>query len=200
MELTSAVARRRMTRNFTGRPPAPGVIDGLLDAARKAPSAGFTQGVDLVVLEGPEETVRFWEATTDKAWRQRSSRYPGLVRAPVVVLIFCDPAAYVARYAEPDKVPAPGEPAVEWVVPFWFVDAAFCTMSLLLLAVDAGLGAAFLGNFRGEEPLRKALGVPEDRRWLGAVLLGEAAAPDPPSGSLRRGRRPLDEAVHRGRW
>jgi nitroreductase len=200
MELTAAVARRRMTRNFTGRPPEPGIIDGLVAQALRAPSAGFTQGVDLVVLEGPEETARYWEATTDEAWRQRSSRYPGLVRAPVVVLPFCDPAAYAARYAEPDKAPARGEAPVEWVVPFWFVDAAFCTMSLLLLAADAGLGAAFLGNFRGEGALRTALGVPEGQRWLGAVLLGEATTPDPPSSSLRRGRRPVDEAVHRGGW
>jgi nitroreductase len=200
VELTAVVERRRMTRNFTGRPPGPGVVDALLARALRSPSAGFTQGVDLVVLEGPQQTARYWEATTDEAWRQRSRRYPGLVRAPVVVLPFCDPKAYAARYAEPDKAPAPGEPPVEWVVPFWFVDAAFCAMSLLLLAADAGLGAAFLGNFRGEAALCAALGVPEGRRWLGAVLLGEPATPDPPSASLGRRRRPVDEVVHRGGW
>ncbi len=199
MELTAALSRRRMTRNFSGRPPSPGVVDALVGRALTAPSAGFTQGVDLVVLEGPDQTARYWAATSDEAWRRRSSRYPGLVRAPVVVLPFCDPDAYVARYAEADKARS-GEPPVEWVVPFWFVDAAFCTMSLLLLAADAGLGAAFLGNFRGEDALRAALGVPAGHRWLGAVLLGEAASPDPPSASLRRGRRPFDETVHRGGW
>ena len=46
---------------------------------------------------------------------------------------------------------------VEWVVPYWYVDAAFATMTLLLGATEAGIGAAFLGNFRGED--RAAGGV-----------------------------------------
>ena len=41
-------------------------------------------------------------------------------------------------------------------------------MTLLLGAADRGLGAAFLGNFRGEDALRTALGVPAGSSWLGA--------------------------------
>jgi nitroreductase len=80
------------------------------------------------------------------------------------------------------------------------VDTAFATMTLLLGASDRGIGAAFLGNFRGEERLRRVLGVPERLRWLGAVLLGEAARPDPDPSSLARPRRTLADSVHRGRW
>ena len=199
MELSEAVRRRRMTRNFSGRPLDPDVVDTLLADALRAPSAGNTQGCELVVLTGPVETARYWEATTDEAWRSRSGRFEGLSRAPVVVLPFADPEAYAARYREPDKARPDGTP-VEWVVPFWFVDAAHLSMTLLLGAADRRIGAAFLGNFRGEESLRTALGVPERFRWLGAVLLGEAARPDPPSTSLARGRRPFAEVVHRGGW
>lgn len=199
MELTDALRRRHMTRNFTGRPLAPGVLDAMLADALRAPSAGNAQGVDLVVLEGPGQTARYWDTTTDEAWRARSSRFAGLSRAPVVVLPFADPETYRARYTEPDKA-RPDGGDVEWVVPFWYVDAAYATMALLLRAVDEGLGAAFLGNFRGEAALKSALGVPEGCRWLGAVLLGEPARPDPPSASLARGRRPLGDAVHRGSW
>ena len=199
MELSEVAKRRRMTRNFTGRPPDPGVVDRLLQAALRAPSAGNTQGREFVVLEGPDQTGPFWEATTDEAWRSASRRFAGLSRAPVVVLPFADPEAYVARYREPDKVRGDGR-EVEWVVPYWYVDAAFATMTLLLGATEAGIGAAFLGNFRGESRLHEALGVPDRMRWLGAVLLGEAAEPDPPSSSAARPRRTLDESVHRGFW
>lgn len=199
MELREAVRRRHMTRNFTGRPPPPGLVTDLLADALQAPSAGYSQGRELVVLEGTDQTSLFWEATTDDSWRSRSSRFAGLSRAPVVILPYGDPEAYASRYKEADKVRADGV-ETEWVVPFWFVDAAYATMTLLLGATDAGLGAAFLGNFRGEETLAASLGVPDRFRWLGAVLLGEAAAPDPPSVSLSRGRRPFDEMVHRGRW
>lgn len=199
MELTEAVRRRRMVRNFSGRPLDPGVLDRLLEGALRAPSAGNTQGREFVVLEGPDQTSGYWEATTDPAWRARSRRYQGMARAPVVVLPFADPEGYRARYREPDKSAPGGEP-VEWIVPFWWVDAAFATMTLLLGAVDAGLGAAFLGNFRGEDALRDALGVPARLRWLGAVLVGEPQAPDPASSSARRPTRTLADAVHRGGW
>ena len=117
----------------------------------------------------------------------------------MVVLVFADPEAYAARYREPDKA-LPDGLEVEWVVPFWFVDASFATMTLLLAAADRGVGAAFLGNFRGEDRLRTSLGVPVRLRWLGAVLLGQGAEPDPASSSARRHRRTLEESVHRAGW
>ncbi len=199
MEFHEAVERRHMTRNFRDTPLDPTVLEGLLGEALRAPSAGNTQGRDLVVLEGPEQTGRYWEATTDADWRARSRRFDGMRRAPVVVLAFSDPDAYVDRYAEPDKA-RPDGLEVEWVVPYWHVDAAFAVMTLLLGAADRRLGAAFLGNFRGEDTLRAEVGVPVGRRWLGAVLLGEPALPDPPSTSAARPRRSVDDSVHRGHW
>ena len=199
MEYAEAVRRRRMTRNFRDAPLAPGILAELLSAALSAPSAGNTQGRDLVVLEGAEQTASYWDATTDAPWRAGSRRFEGMARAPVVVLAFSDPDAYVDRYAEPDKAPADGA-EVEWIVPYWHVDAAFALMTLLLGAADRGVGAAFLGNFRGEDALKSALGVPARMRWLGAVLLGEPELPDPPSTSAGRPRRPVAESVHHGRW
>jgi nitroreductase len=198
MELSEAVRARRMTRNFSGRELPPGLLDSMLADALRAPSAGNTQGREFVVLEGASQTSLYWQAATDEGWRSRSRRFEGMSRAPVIVLPFADPEAYMARYREPDKSPRGTD--VEWVVPYWFVDAAFATMALLLGATDRGLGAAFLGNFRGEDALRAVLGVPDRLRWLGAVLLGEPLQPDPPSTSAGRARRTLEESVHRGGW
>ena len=198
MELSDAIRGRRMTRAFTGEPVEPDVVDELAALALRAPSAGNTQGRDLVVLTQAAHRSRFWEAATDEAWRQRSRRFAGLSRAPVVVLAVADPEAYDARYREPDK----DEPAgtTGWPVPYWHVDAGFVALQLLLLAEDAGLGAAFLGNFRNEEAVKDAFGIPTAMAWTGTVLLGHRAADDPPSASLARGRRAVDAAVHRGGW
>lgn len=198
MEFDEAVRRRRMTRSFDGEPLEATTVNDLLAAALRAPSAGNTQGRDLVVLEGPTETSTYWESTTDEEWRKRSRRYQGMARAPVVVLVFSDPEAYVSRYRQPDKARSDGD--TEWVVPFWHVDAAYATMSLLLAAADRGIGAAFLGNFRGEATLKAALGVPDRMAWLGAVLLGQGDGQDPPSASLLRTKRTVEESVHRGTW
>jgi nitroreductase len=203
MDFTDAVRARRMVRSFSGRRLDRALIDRILDSALRAPSAGNTGGFDLVVLEGPVQTALFWEATTTASWRDSSRRWPGLVRAPVALVLFAHPDAYRARYAEPDKAGgvAPGTGSVDdWPVPYWFVDTGFAALLLLLAAVDAGLGACFLGNFRGERALATALGVPGDRRYLGAVLIGEPGGDDPPSPSLARGRRAAEEAVHFGRW
>jgi len=42
-----------MVRAFTDEPVDPAMVDRLGDLARRAPSAGNSQGLDLVVLEGP---------------------------------------------------------------------------------------------------------------------------------------------------
>ena len=57
-------------------------------------------------------------------------------------------------------------------MPYWFGDAAFGVMSVLLGAVDAGLGACILGAFRGEAVLGRMLGVPDEWRLFCGVVLG----------------------------
>ncbi len=198
MELDDAIRRRRMVRSFEDRPVAPDVVDAILDHAVRAPSAGFSQGWAFVVLEGPDQTGVFWRTTTTSDWRA-STRRAGLLRAPVVVLPLAHRQAYLDRYAEPDKEGSGLDRPEAWPVPYWLVDTAFATMLVLLSAVDAGLGAAFLGIFRGEADLLAALGVPQGYRPIGAVAMGYPA-PDFPSPSLARGRRRLSDAVHRGRW
>jgi nitroreductase len=206
MELSDAVRRRRMVRSFSGAAVSPEVLEGVLELACTAPSAGNTGGWDAVVLVGPAQTAAFWDATTTADWRERSRRWPGLALAPVVVALFVHPEAYLARYREPDKRASglggdgPSGDDGTWPVPYWFVDAGLAAMVMLLAASDAGLGACFLGNFRGEPDLRAVLGVPDDRRYVGAVLMGDPGGIDPPSPSLARGRRSVPDVVHRGRW
>ena len=53
MEFTDVVLKRRMVRNFTAKPVEGGTIERILDLARHAPSAGFTQGQSFVVVTDP---------------------------------------------------------------------------------------------------------------------------------------------------
>ena len=154
-----------------------------------------------MVLDGPAETAAYWAHTTTAEWRGRSARWPGLSRAPVVALALASPSAYLARYAESDKA-ASGLGADEgaWPVPYWFGDAAFAVMALLLGCTDASLGACFLGNFRGEAALLADLGVPAEWRLFGSVLLGHPDGADHRSASLSRPRPANDERVQRGQW
>src|SRR5437660_3938378 len=92
-----------MVRNFLDRPLAPGVVDRILENALHAPSAGFAQGWAFLVLEGSEQTERFWTASFPDAADRRSFRWPGLFRAPLVIVALSHQDAYLDRYAEPDK-------------------------------------------------------------------------------------------------
>ena len=198
MEFQEVVNRRRMVRNYQDRPLPPGALDRMLANATRAPSAGFTQGWAFLVLEGRDQTERFWEAT----FRGRSREgfaWPGLFRAPVIVIALSDQDAYLERYAEADKGWTDRDER-RWPVPYWDVDTGFAALLMLLTAVDAGLGASFFGIF-GEQvaPFREAFSVPGSRTPVGAIAVGYPA-PDRPSRSVHRGRRPLTDVVHRGRW
>ena len=201
MELAEAVRRRKMCRNFSHRPVPGDVVDRLLDQAVRAPSAGYTQGWSFLVLEGPQQVGRFWEAMADEQWR-RDPSLPGLMKAPVVVVPWCSPDRYVARYSEPDKVAHGLTSADRWPVPYWTVDVSFATMLLLLGAVGEGLGALFFGrDDAAYERLAGAFEVPPEWQPIGAVLLGWPATEGTgPVGSAVRGRRPREDVIHRGGW
>ena len=202
MELREAIRRRAMVRSFSADPIDPALVDRLLLAALRSPTAGHTRGTDWVVLEGPEQTAVYFDATTDEPWRRDHKTWSGgLARAPVVLLAYTSPAAYVARYAEADKAEAGlGTGQEAWPVPYWIGDAAFGVMAALLGAVDAGLGACILGAFRGEPELSRRLRVPEDRRLFCAVLLGRPDDRDHRSTSLDRDGPSRQARIHRAGW
>ena len=198
MEFDHVVRHRRMVRNYQDRPLPPGALDRILANALRAPSAGHTQGTELLVLEGRTETEPFWESTFSGRSRHTFT-WPGLFRAPAIVVVLSHQQAYLDRYAEADKGWADRDPA-RWPVPYWHVDAGFVALLVLLGAVDAGLGACFFGIFPGQlASFRARFDVPNAYTPVGAVTVGHPA-PDRPSSSLRKGRRPTSEVVHRGRW
>jgi nitroreductase len=197
VELREVLRRRRMVRRFDPRPLPDEVLDRILHSATRAPSAGFSQGLDLLVLEGPAAVRDFWRATADPGFGKPYST----AEPPVIVLVLSDKRAYLDRYGQPDKAGLGMEVEEGWPVPYWDLDAAMAIMLMLLSAVDEGVGAWYFGVFHGAAALLEGLGVPEGRRLVGAVALGYPAADDRPGGSSRtRPRRPLDEVVHRGRW
>jgi nitroreductase len=191
-----------MCRSFADEPVAATALERMLSAALSGPTAGNSQGTSWVVLEGDAKTAAYWDATTDGEWRARNPDwFSGLARAPVVLLAYASPEAYVGRYAEPDKADAElGKGPEGWPIPYWYGDAAFGVMAVLLQAVDAGLGACVLGNFRGEAELARRLCVPAPWRLFCAVLIGKPDGKAHRSASLDRPGPDRSARIHRGRW
>lgn len=187
-----------MTRRFSSDALPRDVVTELCDVARRAPSAGFSQGVHLLALDSGALN-RFWELTGAREWFAATS--PGVLAAPVVVLVLADPVAYTRRYAEADKAGHGLEAASAWPVPFWLTDAAMAAQNLLLLAEARGLGALLFGIFRHGDLLLAELGAPPGVTAIGAIALGRRALDDRPSGSATtRARRPVAEVVHWNGW
>ena len=196
MEFQDVVRRRRMVRAFQDRPVPEDVIQRILSNATHAPSAGFSQGWAFLVLVDGEARARFWSVAWPEHERGRSLR-TAVLGAPVVIVPLAHKQAYLDRYAESDKGAAPDDDS-RWTVPYWLVDTAFASMLMLLTAVDASLGALFFG-LRDPPAVMGAFGVDPAFTPIGAIAIGYPA-PDTPSPSLTRGRRPVDQVVHRDAW
>jgi nitroreductase len=191
-----------MVRSFAERPVSPPVLDRLLDAARRGPSAGHAQGTDLLVLQEEQARTRFWSLALPEE-RRAGFVFPGLLRAPVLVVPLADEAAYRARYAEPDKAGS-GLAALgldqPWPVPYWLTDTAMATMLLLLAAEAEDLGALFYAFPGDPGPVLASFGVPDHLAPLGVVAVGHPDGQDRPGRSAARPRRAAHDVVHHDRW
>ena len=200
MTVSDALGDRRSCRSFTPESLDAGLLDDLVDAARRTPTAGNCQGVEFLALEGADAAA-YWE-TTLSAERRAAFPWPGLLVAPAIVVPFGIPSRYLARYAETDKAATGlGDASEAWSVPYWLTDAAFAALALQLLVVEVGLGCCFFGLFEHEDAVRRRFGVPDEARAVGAIAVGHPEPSGAPSSrSTTRGRRPLDEVLHRGSW
>src|SRR5690606_26254790 len=89
-----------MTRAFRPDPVPGDVLDRVLDAGRRAPAAGnAAEARAFLAVDAP---ARYWDVTLSAERRERFA-FPGLLQAPVLVVVCVSPAGYAARYAEPDK-------------------------------------------------------------------------------------------------
>jgi nitroreductase len=196
MEFRDLVLKRRMVRHFADEPVAPELIQQILDLARHAPSAGFTQGQSFVVVTRPELKYAIAELCGEAAY-VASGFHPFVSGAPVLLIACTSEAAYHRRYQEADKLQDDGSEIV-WPVPYWHMDIGCAVMLVLLAAVDLGLDAGFAGA-HDLDALRALLGIPGEVTPVGVIPIGHRA-PDRLSPSLKRGRKPEGEYAHWERW
>lgn len=194
VELSEIVRRRRMVHEFDQRALPADVLDRILESALHAPSAGFSQGLGLIVLDQPDQLRWFWETTYEKVQA---------AGPPVIVIVVPNKHVYLERYSRPDKGGPDGPMSQEagWPVPYWEIDAGMASMLMLLTAVEEGIGGWFFGWTQGDVELCEQLGVPAGLKPIGAIGLGYKAAGDRKAGSsVTIPRREMQDLVHRGRW
>lgn len=198
MEFSEVVRRRRMVRNYSPEPVDPVVVDRALANAVRAPNAGFSQGWAFLVLDTPDDVRRYWEATADTS--DPDAWLAGMMKAPVIVIPCSSKAAYLDRYARPDKGWTDRDES-RWPMPFWHLDTAMATLLILQTVTDAGLGALYFGiPPEADRAVRDEFGIPDTHDPIGAVTIGHPAEGGAAGSPSRRRRVPLEQLVHRGHW
>lgn len=185
-----------MVRNYTGESVERARLDRIAAAALRAPSAGNSQAVGVVVVTDPEVRSKIARLADEPAYVEMGFD-PWISKAPAHIVISVSEKIYRDRYSEPDKLGDAGSEH-HWPVPYWWVDAGASMMGVLLAAVDEGLAAGFLG-VHSIPDLSALLEIPDHFHPIGVVTVGHPA-PDRRSGSLERPKKTPKDVVFAERW
>jgi nitroreductase len=197
VDFRDVIRKRRMVRAFSDQSVDRETIERIIDVARRAPSAGFSQGVEYVVVTDSERRAEL-VGIASVGQKQRA----GLERAPVHIVVCTSADIYRRRYREPDKQRVRANMSDDdlWHVPYWWVDAGAAMMLLLLAATNEGLASFFYGVWRMDE-LKSLLSIPDEHTPIGIVTIGHRDEHEAPLGSaVSQRRRAMDDVVHREGW
>jgi nitroreductase len=171
METWEAITARRNVRDFDDRPLPRELLERILEAGRRAPSARNWQPWDFVVV-------------TD---RRQLRELANVARGADHV---ADSAAAIALIL-PETDDRGARDRAQY-------DLGQATMAMMIAAADLGVGSGHAG-VGDQELARRLLGLPEDRYAARFIDLGYPA--DRPLKPIRKpNRRSFDEVVHWERW
>jgi FMN reductase [NAD(P)H] len=202
MDFADVLKERRSVRAYDGRPVPRDMLERITNAAVvRAPSAGFSQGLRLVVVTDPVTRKEIAIAASEEELvAQGRPRWKA--DAPVHVVVLTREADYHERYQRADKLKITGGTELEWPAPYWYVDAGAAVMTLMLAAIDEGLVTGIFG-VTDVPALRRALDLPDDLQFVAVVTMGYAAEADDPSRGasvFSQRRKSRDDVVHWERW
>jgi nitroreductase/NAD-dependent dihydropyrimidine dehydrogenase PreA subunit len=191
--LVNVLRERRSLRIFRDRPVPRQEVRELVDAARWAPSAGNEQPVDWLAFDDPARIAALSaQAVAVLAQTARLLRNP-LLRPFLRLALGAEKVKKGLESADSferlERRHAQGDDPIFFHAPIVLIahvpsddyfgrdDAVYATYNLMLAAQRKGLGACHIGYFlvaldrsRG---LRRALGLPDDRRAEVALALGD---------------------------
>jgi nitroreductase len=172
METWDTIRARRNVRQYTNQPIAREDLERILEAGRRAPSAGNWQPWDFVVVTDRDQLIEL-----AKVW-ERGGRHIAQ-SAATIALVAKDPVD--ERYRE--------------LLPYDFGQA---TAIMMLAAADLGIGSGH-SSVHDQDQARRVLGLPDGYR--AAYLIGLGYPADRPLQPLvKPDRRPFGEVVHWSRW
>jgi nicotinate-nucleotide--dimethylbenzimidazole phosphoribosyltransferase len=191
--------RRDVRRDFLPDPVPPDVLERVLAAAHRAPSVGFSQPWDFIVIADQGRRARI-KALAERAREEYAASLPSararafdrlkteaILQTPVNIVITCDPTRggrhTLGRHAQPQTAA---------------YSSVLAVANLWLAARAEGLGVGWV-SFFSERELAAELGLPQHLEVVAYLCLGyvRSFAPEPELELAGwASRRPLGWAVH----
>jgi len=172
MDIKDAIQQRHSVRNFSEKSPSMDTIHEMIKYANLAPSAGNLQARDFIIVDDSEVKERLSNAALDQKF---------IVEAPVDIVV-C---------ANLDRISSYGARGREL---YCIQDAAAAVEHILLLAVDYGLGACWVGAFN-ENEVSKILNLPSYIRSVAIIPIGY-----PKGNVVSRSRMNIKALTHYNGW
>jgi len=173
MDFEMILKKRRMVRSFGDKKVDDAQIVKLLRNAHRAPSAGFLQQQEFIVVKDMAIKAKLAEAAVGQDF---------IAQAPVVIVVCANTDRVVKRY---------GDRGVNF---YSIIDGAFASMLTLLTVVNEGLAACFVGAFE-DAKVGKILKLPKHVKPIGIIPVGHS---DEPPEKLER--ISLEETIHYERY
>ena len=172
METQDTIRARRNVRQYTDQAVDRADLERILEAGRRAPSAGNSQPWNFVVV-----TDRGQLTDLAKAWPVGGGHIAR--SSATIVLVAAEPADAASR---------------DWLQ----FDLGQAAAYLMLTATDLGIGSGHAA-VDDQDQARRVIGFPAGH--FAAMMIGLGYPADRPLRPITNPkRRPFDEVVHWGRW
>jgi nitroreductase len=169
LDVFEAIETRRSIRTFTNEKVSDEEVQKLIDAARRAPSAGNIQPWEFVIVRNSNKKHKLSVAALNQTF---------INEAPVVIVVCAD---------EPRSSWSYGSRGASL---YCLQDTAAAIQNMLLAACALGLGTCWIGAFH-ENEVTKVVNAPIGVRPIAIIPVGHTAEKP-----RARQKRPLKKIVH----
>lgn len=152
MQMAELVRKARSYRRFTQEPLSTALLEGLIDLARLSASGGNVQPLKYIISCDAETNAKIFPSTV---WAGYLTAWEGPAEGE-------RPTGYVVILHDTEVSKGTG------------VDQGIAAQSIVLGAMEQGIGACMIGSIKRPE-LRASLAIPERYEVLLIVALGHPA-------------------------